>query len=164
MDVIMVGDGCRGVRRVRRGVLGWENDQKGYLGVRMCADTYVLCVYGRENSRYVVYGIGMRVRGQEWSGMGKYGRGRMQKGIQECRIKTKEKHTHIITPKCEFNHMPKHSRTNNHKSWLNNFVETAKTQRRTWERGRICLRDHLQTKYTWKQQEKTAHRAPKPHI
>ena len=43
MDVIMVDDGCRGVRRVLRGVLGWGNDQKGYLGVRMCADTYVVC-------------------------------------------------------------------------------------------------------------------------
>ena len=46
MDVIMVGDGCRGVRRVRRGVLGWENDQKGYLGVRMvCRYVCFVCVW-----------------------------------------------------------------------------------------------------------------------
>ena len=65
MNVIMVGDGCRGVRRVRRGVLEWDDNQKGYLGVRVCADMYVLCVHGRENSRYVMHGIVMRVRGQE---------------------------------------------------------------------------------------------------
>ena len=45
MNVIMVGDGCRGVRRVRMNVLEWDNNQKGYLGVRMGADMYVLCVW-----------------------------------------------------------------------------------------------------------------------
>ena len=61
----MVGDGCRGVRRVLRGVLEWGNNRKGYLRVTVCADMYVLCVHGRENSRYVMHGIGMGVRGQE---------------------------------------------------------------------------------------------------
>ena len=65
MNAIMVGDGCRGVRRVLRGVLEWGNNQKGYLRVTVCADMYVLCVHGRENSRYVMNGIGMGVRGQE---------------------------------------------------------------------------------------------------
>ena len=58
MSVIMVGDECRGVRRVRRGVLEWGNNQKGYLGVRMGVYMYVLCVHGRENSRHVIHGIG----------------------------------------------------------------------------------------------------------
>ena len=63
--VIMFGDGCIGVCRVRRGVLEWDDNQKGYLGVWVCADMYVLRVHGRENSRYVMHGIGMGVRGQE---------------------------------------------------------------------------------------------------
>ena len=59
----MLGDGCIGVRRVLRGVLEWENNQKGYLGVRVGADMYVLCVHGRENSRHVMHGIGEGSRG-----------------------------------------------------------------------------------------------------
>ena len=55
---IIFGDGCIGVRRVLRGVLEWENNQKGYLRVRVGADIYVLCVHGRENSRNVMHGIG----------------------------------------------------------------------------------------------------------
>ena len=58
MNVIMVGDGCRGVRRVRRGVLEWDDNQKGYLGVRVCADMYVLCVYGREIPGMSCMGLG----------------------------------------------------------------------------------------------------------
>ena len=65
MNVIMVGDGCRRVRRVRRNVFEWENNQKDYLGVRVGTDMYVLCVHGRENSRDVMHGIGEVVRGQE---------------------------------------------------------------------------------------------------
>ena len=65
MNAIMVGDGCRGVYRVLRGVLEWGNNQKGYLRVTVCADMHVLFVYGRENSRYVMHGIEMGVRGQE---------------------------------------------------------------------------------------------------
>ena len=61
----MLGDGCIGVRRVLRGVLEWDNNQKGYLRVRVCADMHVLCVYGRENSRYVMHGIGEGSGGQE---------------------------------------------------------------------------------------------------
>ena len=45
------------------GVLELENNQNGHLRVRVCADMYVLCVYGRENSRYVMYGIAMCVGG-----------------------------------------------------------------------------------------------------
>ena len=45
------------------GVLELENNQNGYLRVRVCAYMYVLCVYGRENSRYVMYGIAMGVGG-----------------------------------------------------------------------------------------------------
>ena len=43
MNVIMVGDGCRGVCRVRRGVLEWDNNQKSYLGMWMGVDMRVLC-------------------------------------------------------------------------------------------------------------------------
>ena len=45
MSVIIVGDGCRRIRRVRRGVLEWDNNKKGYLGMRMDIDMCVLCVY-----------------------------------------------------------------------------------------------------------------------
>ena len=57
MSVIMVTDGCRGVRRVRMGVLEWGNNQKGYLGVRVGADMYVLCVCMAGKIPYVMYGI-----------------------------------------------------------------------------------------------------------
>ena len=44
MNVITIGYGCIGVRRVRRGVLERGNNQKGYLGVRVGTNIHVLCV------------------------------------------------------------------------------------------------------------------------
>ena len=43
------------------GVLEWDNNKKGYW-VLVGEGVYgyaCLCVYGRENSRYVMYGIGL---------------------------------------------------------------------------------------------------------
>ena len=57
VNVIMVADGCRGVRGVRGGVLEWGNNQKGYLGVRVCAGMYVLCVRMAGKIPYVMHGI-----------------------------------------------------------------------------------------------------------
>ena len=65
MSVIMMTDGCRGVRRVRRGVLEWDNNQKGYLGVRMCAGMYVLCVRMAGKIPYVMHGIEEGSDGEE---------------------------------------------------------------------------------------------------
>ena len=65
MSVIMVGDECRGVRRVRRGVPEQGNSQTRYEKVWVGEDMYVLCEHGRENSRDVMHGIGGEGKGQE---------------------------------------------------------------------------------------------------
>ena len=77
MSVIIVGDGCRGIRRVRRGALEWDNNKKGYLGMRMDIDMCVLCMYNIVWSGKfpdVMHGIGGRsgglkmvMGGQGWS-------------------------------------------------------------------------------------------------
>ena len=56
MNAIMIADVCRGVRRVRRGVLERGNSQKGYVGVRVSADMYVLCVRMDGKIPYVMHG------------------------------------------------------------------------------------------------------------
>ena len=53
MNVIMDGDGCRGVRRVCRGVPERGNSQTRHEEVWVGEDMYVLCVHDRENSRDV---------------------------------------------------------------------------------------------------------------
>ena len=56
-NVIMMADGFKGVRRVRRGVLEWDNNQTGYLGVRVGAGMHVFCVCMAGKIPYVMYGI-----------------------------------------------------------------------------------------------------------
>ena len=76
MSAIIVGDGCRRMCRVRKGALEWDNNNKGYLGMRMNIDMCVLCVYNVvwSGKFHVMYGIGGRSVGlkmvmgdQEWS-------------------------------------------------------------------------------------------------
>ena len=58
MNVIMIGDECRGVSRVCRGVPERGNSQTRYEKVWVVEDMYVLCVHDRENSRDVMHDIG----------------------------------------------------------------------------------------------------------
>ena len=57
MNAIMITDRCRGVRGVRRGLLEWDNNQKGCLGVRVGTDMHVLCVCMAGKIPYVMHGI-----------------------------------------------------------------------------------------------------------
>ena len=70
MNVIMIADGCRGVRRVRRGVPEQGNSQTRYEKVWVGEDMYVLCEHGRENSRDVMHVIddGTEGTGMSWGG------------------------------------------------------------------------------------------------
>ena len=67
MNVIMVGDGFRGVRRVRMGVLEWFKCQTRHEKVCVGDDMHVFCVYGQENSRDVMHELGRGDKGQEMS-------------------------------------------------------------------------------------------------
>ena len=104
MDVIMVCDWCRRVRRVRRGVLGWENDQKGYLGVKdVCRYVCFVCVW-TGTFRISCMGLRRGVRGKndhEWVNMGAGGCNRVSKHIG-AEIKRNRTHnnpqtTYLIT-------------------------------------------------------------------
>lgn len=57
MKEIMLADRCRGVRRVRRGLVEWGSNQTGCLGVRVCAGMHVLCVCMAGKIPYVMHEI-----------------------------------------------------------------------------------------------------------